>query len=130
MTSNRRFPPGVGEEFSRARIVRIRAGGVHRYTGVWVVVVDDRVFVRTWNNEPTGWYQAFRSDSAGSALLNGREIAIRGRVTRSERLRATVSEAYAAKYRTRASKRWAAGLAAPEREVNTLELLPASDSHF
>ena len=50
--------------FADAPILGVRSGTEHRYTGVWVVVVEDRVFVRSWNDKPTGWYRAFRRRAA------------------------------------------------------------------
>ena len=46
--------------FQKAKILGVRAGTEHRYTGVWVVVVKRRVFARSWNDKPTGWYRAFK----------------------------------------------------------------------
>jgi hypothetical protein len=37
------------------------ADGRSRYTGVWVVVVEGRAFVRSWNDKSTGWYRAFQA---------------------------------------------------------------------
>lgn len=124
-------PRGRTTTFSRAqlsaldaaKILGIRSGDEHRYTGVWVVVVEDRVFVRTWNDAPTGWYRAFHHEARGSIQVGGEEISVRGRHVRSERLRRLVTEAYAAKYPTKGSTRWVAGFAEPKREINTLELL-------
>jgi hypothetical protein len=45
MTDARRFSGPEIEELARAKILGIRAGTEHRYTGIWVVVVEDRVFV-------------------------------------------------------------------------------------
>jgi hypothetical protein len=40
----------------KSKGLRIQAGtGQHRFIGVWVVVVKDRVFVRSWSVEPNGW---------------------------------------------------------------------------
>ena len=39
-------------------------GGSGRWTPIWVVVVDDAVFVRTWHRRNTGWY--------GGAVGSGR----------------------------------------------------------
>jgi hypothetical protein len=61
----------------------------------------------------------------GSVQVGKDEIAVRGRHARSERLRRLVTEGYAAKYPTKGSLRWVSGFAEPEREINTLELLPA-----
>jgi hypothetical protein len=49
---------------------------------------------------------------------------VRAKQTRSERLRAAVSAAYAEKYNTKASLKWVRGFAEPERALATLELVP------
>jgi len=108
----------------RAKILGVRAGNRHRYTGVWVVVVERRVFVRSWNGEPTGWFHAFLAEPAGAIQLGGREILVRGIRIRSPRLRQAVTAAYAAKYDTKASLRWVRGFAAAGRLERTLEFVP------
>jgi hypothetical protein len=102
----------------------VRSGSDHRYTGVWVVVVERRVFVRSWNDKPTGWHQAFRSEPEGSILVGEREVAVRAVPTRGEKLRQAVTSAYARKYDTKASQKWVTGFAEPERMRTTMELLP------
>src|SRR5438046_1760394 len=52
------FCDGVVETLARAKILGVRAGTHHRYTGVWPVVVEGRLFVRSWNDKPTGWFRA------------------------------------------------------------------------
>ena len=47
------FADDIVEAFRSAKIMGVRAGTEHRYTGVWVVVVNDRVFARSWNDKPT-----------------------------------------------------------------------------
>ena len=123
-TARRRFPDGALEALRKLKIVGVRAGAEHRYTGVWVVVVERRVFVRSWNDKPTGWYRAFRDEPRGSIALEGKDVAVRASQVRSERLRRAVSEAYAEKYDTKASQKWVVGFAEPEREATTLELVP------
>ena len=123
MTSSR-FPDPELEMLGKAKILGVRSGTGHRYTGVWVVVVERRVFVRSWGDKPTGWYRAFREEPHGSIAVGEREIAVRAGHVRSERLRRAVSEAYAAKYDTKASEKWVRGFAEPEREATTLELVP------
>src|SRR3954468_11893424 len=101
MTAARRFPGPALEELAKARILGVRAGAEHRYTGVWVVVVEGRAFVRSWNDKPEGWYRAFLAQPLGGIQLAGREIAVRGRRLRGERLRDAVTRAYAEKYDTK-----------------------------
>jgi hypothetical protein len=125
MTAARRFAKAALEELAKAKILGVRAGAEHRYTGVWVVVVEGRAFVRPWNDKPTGWYRAFRAEPRGSIRLTGGEIVVRVRQTRGERLRDAVTRAYAEKYYTKASEKWVRGFAEPRRAATTLELLPA-----
>jgi hypothetical protein len=128
MTAARRFSGPALAELAKAKILGIRAGSEHRYTGVWVVVVQGRVFVRSWNDRPTGWYRAFQAQPRGSIQLAGRQIAIRARRLRGKRLRSAVTRAYAGKYDTKASEKWVRGFAELHREATTLELLPVQPS--
>src|SRR5262245_18494542 len=128
MTAARRFSDAALEELARAKLLGVRAGAEHRYTGVWVMVVEGRVFVRSWNDKPTGWYRAFLAQPLGSIQLAGREIAIRARRLRGERLRDAVTRAYARKYNTNASEKWVRGFTEPSRAATTLELLPVQPS--
>jgi hypothetical protein len=125
MTTARRFAKATLEDLADARILGVRAGAEHRYTGVWVVVVEGRAFVRSWNDKPTGWYRAFRAEPLGSIQLGGQEIPVRARRTRGERLRDAVTRAYAGKYTTKGSEKWVRGFAEPHRAATTLELVPA-----
>ena len=125
MTASRHFPGPLLNTLQQMKILGVRSGSEHRYTGVWLVVVERRVFVRSWSNQPTGWYAAFRAQPRGSISVEGRDVAVRATHVRSERLRNAVSQAYAAKYDTKASQKWVRGFAEPEREATTLELVPA-----
>ena len=124
MTAARRFSEPDLKELAKAKILGVRAGIEHRYTGMWVVVAAGRAVVRSWNNKPTGWYCAFQAERDGSIQLAGREIAIRTRPTRGERLRAAVTRALAEKYTTKASQKWVRGFAERRRVLTTLEHLP------
>ena len=124
ITVQRHFSGSDLETLERLKILGVRSGSEHRYTGVWVVVVERRVFVRSWNDKPTGWYRAFLSEPLGSISLGTEERAVRASRVRSDRLRHAVSEAYAIKYDTKASEKWVRGFAEEEREAVTLELVP------
>ena len=53
-----------------------------------------------------------------------RELRVRGKATRSERLQKAVTAAYAEKYPTKGSRKWVEGFAEPERMATTLEFVP------
>jgi hypothetical protein len=114
------------EELRSAKILGVRAGTEHRYTGVWVVVVDDRVFARSWNDKPTGWFRAFKNEPEGKIQVGEREISVRGKVVRGARLLDAITAAFAEKYNTKGSQKWIEGFREPARLATTLEFLPRS----
>ena len=117
------FAKTIVEEFRNTKIIGVRSGTEHSYTGVWVVVVESRVFARSWNDKPTGWFSAFKKEPEGTIQLGEREIRVRGKVLRSAPMRDAVTAAFAEKYPTKGSRKWVEGFAEPERVVNTLEFL-------
>ena len=125
MKARLRFPLRVLLLLGECRMIGIRAGKEpHRFTGIWSVLVDGRLFVRPWNDEPDGWYRAFLREPRGAILVSGREIPVRARKARGERLFDTVDLAYAEKYNTKASLKWVRGFKLPRRRKTTTELLP------
>ena len=108
-----------------AKIIGLRAGlGEHRFLGVWVVVVDGRAFVRPYFNKRGGWYQAFVDEPRGVLQVGDREVAIRTKPGRGERLMDAIDAAYATKYPTPGSRKWVKGFAIDSRRARTLELIP------
>src|SRR5215217_1489535 len=124
MSKSDTFAPDIVDEFRAAKIMGVRAGSEHRYTGVWVVVVDRRVFARSWNDKPTGWFQAFRKQPSGMVQVGDLEIPVRGRLARNSRMRDAVTVALGEKYPTKGSRKWVEGFAEPERVANTMEFIP------
>lgn len=109
-----------------SRMLAIRAGSDHRFIGIWFVMVGDRVFVRPYYDEPTGWYRAFQKDPRGAITLgkNKREIPVRARTARGSGLFDKVDASYASKYDTAASRKWVLGFHQPRRRKTTTELRP------
>jgi hypothetical protein len=109
----------------KSKIIGLRAGKQpHRFIGVWVVVVKDRVFVRTWDNKPEGWYQAFLREPEGRMQIPERELRVRARKARGERLMDAIDLAYREKYPTPGSRKYVEGFALAHRRATTIELLP------
>lgn len=78
----------------------IRAGrdATHRIIGIWVVVVEGRVFARSWSMKPRSWWRTFLEDPYGIIVVGGKEIPVRAIQTHSERLKDLISAAYKEKY--------------------------------
>ncbi len=124
MPENAKFPDAVIDAFESAKIIGVRSGTRHAFTGVWVVVVGGRVFARSWSDKPTGWFRAFRREADGTVQVGALELPVRARFTRSGRTLGAVTRALAQKYNTKGSRKWVEGFAEPARELTTLEFVP------
>lgn len=122
----RRFPPAVVAALCEAKILGIRAGEApHRVIGIWCVVVGDRLFVRSWDRKPGGWYRSLLEDPRGVIEVKGRQIAVRAARTRSEALKKAVDLAYREKYDTPGALKYVEGFRRSKaRRDSTLELVP------
>ena len=124
MPKNETFADDIIEALRNAKILGVRAGSEHRYTGVWVVVIENRVFVRSWYDKPTGWFRAFKKEPIGTIQVGKLEVPVRGKPVRSARIRDAVTVALGEKYNTKGSKVWVDGFAEPARLLTTLEFVP------
>jgi hypothetical protein len=120
-----RWPADVVTALDAGTILRIRAGtGEHRFIGIWVVVIDGRVFVRSWSVKPEGWYRTFQADPVGAILVDGRERPVRAVPARGRRLNDAIDRAYLAKYDTPGSIKYARDLGSSKSRATTIELKP------
>lgn len=103
--------------------MKIRCGD-HRFVYVWVVVADGRVFVRSWNDKPAGWYRAFQKHPRGAILVGETEVPIRAVAVTSAKWIDSASDAYAAKYKTKSNRTYVQGFKTLRRRATTLELIP------
>jgi hypothetical protein len=123
--ARRRFAPKVLTAIRDGQVLGIRAGTApHRVIGIWAVVVDGRVFVRSWSMKPRSWFRTFVEEPRGIVTVDGREIPVRAVFTRSERLKDAVSSAYLEKYHTPGSLRFARDLGSAKSRATTTELVP------
>jgi len=122
----RRFAPRIVAAIDESKILGVRAGGGadHRFIGIWAVVVEGRVFARSWVQKRGGWYRTFLDDPLGAIQVGDREIRVRTRRARSERIRDAVERAYAEKYPTRGSQKYVRGFRTARRRDTTIEFLP------
>jgi hypothetical protein len=120
-----RFADDVIGNLDKGKILGIRAGSApHRFIGVWMVVVEGRLFIRSWSLKPRSWYRTFLLDPVGAITIGEREFPVRAIQTRSERLKDAVSTAYAAKYNTPSSKKYVRDLSGAKSRGTTTELAP------
>ena len=120
-----RFPKATVDRIREGKILGIRAGATpHRIIGIWAVVVEGRVFVRSWSLKERSWYRTFLEDPQGVIEVEGKKIPIRAVFTRSERLKDAVDKAYAQKYQTPGARYFVRGFKNKKRKDTTTELVP------
>ena len=125
MAAERRLPKPIVASIRDGKILGIRAGAKpHRVIGIWAVVVEGRVFVRSWSLKPRSWWRTFLEDPRGIIVVNDRTIRVRPVFTRSERLKKAVDRAYAEKYNTPGSLHFVKGFKVTKRRDTTTELVP------
>jgi hypothetical protein len=126
MAAAKRFSRPVVKAFDEAKIFGIKAGEAseHRYTGAWPVVVDGRLFARSWDVKRGGWFDTFLRDPLGRIQIGERELRVRAVRVRSEKLLDAIEAAYATKYVTPAAQKWVRGFRTPRRRAATIEFLP------
>ncbi len=129
------MPPG--QHFSdeilalirKDRILGIRAGkgSAHRVIGIWTVVVDKRVFVRSWSMKPNSWWRTFLEDPYGEIFVSKRKrgIKVRAVQVRSGKLKEAVSAAYREKYNTPGSVGYVEDMSRKPSLDTTTELILA-----
>ena len=124
--AGRRLSPATVAAIDRSKIIGIRAGrrSDHRFIGIWAVVVDGRVFARSWTQKADGWYRTFLEDPLGTIQLGERQIRIRAVAARGDRVRDAVERAYATKYATPGSVKYVRGFRTARRRETTLEFVP------
>ena len=124
MTS-RTLPRAVVAALDSAKIFGIRAGARsdHRYTGAWPIVLEGRVFARSWTLKPGGWFQTLLEDPLGTIQVGDREVRIRAVRVKSERVLKAIEKAYAEKYPTPGSRQFVVGFRTPRRRAATMEFV-------
>ena len=123
--SPKRFPADIVAKLCEGKGLRIRAGaGDHRFIGIWVVVVRERVFVRSWSVKPDGWYRTFLAEPHGAIRVGDRDLPVELVRTRDKRLLDAIDRAYLEKYSAPGAIKYARELSSPQSRAATLELRP------
>jgi hypothetical protein len=123
---SKRFPKALVNRIDESGIMGIKAGARsdHRFTGVWPVVVNGRVYARSWTVKKDGWFSTFLEDPLGVIQVGSRTLRVRAVPAKSERVRDAVEDAYAAKYDTKASQKYVRGFRTARRRAATIEFTP------
>ena len=125
MKAKRRFADDMMAAIRDSKALGLRAGTKpHRFINIWAVVVEGRVFVRSWSLKPRSWWRTFLEEPHGTIQIAGRTMPVRAAHTRSERLKSAIDRAYLKKYGTGGQIRFARDLGRAKSRATTTGLAP------
>jgi hypothetical protein len=125
----------VMKKFSKAflkcinetQITSVRAGkGREKFTGIWMVVVKDRIFGRSYKLSEKSWYTALLNGDTGDIKCGKEILPVKGlKPADINAITKAINKAYEKKYLVKAyNKIWVDGLREPERIARTMEFVP------
>jgi len=112
---------------TETQITSVRAGeGREKFTGIWMVVVKDRIFGRSYYGAERSWYTALLNGDHGDIKCGKEIIPVKGLKSRDiNTITSAINKAYEKKYLIKTyNKKWVDGLCEPERVARTMEFIP------
>ncbi|AZA50256.1 DUF2255 family protein [Chryseobacterium carnipullorum] len=110
---------------NRHNIIEIKAGQ-HRTTflEIWMVIVNDRIFARSWGLAEKSWYHTFLQDPIGQ-IKCGKEIFNIKAVVPDDitDLTPEINTAYLTKYNTGSNLRYSQGIIQQKHVEKTMEFI-------
>lgn len=123
----KKFSKTFLKSVSETQITSVRAGkDREKFTGIWMVVVEDRIFGRSYNLSERSWYTALSKGETGDIKCGKEIIPVKGSKPADIKIiTEAINRAYGKKYLVKAyNKKWVDGLAEPERVARTMEFIP------
>ncbi len=121
MSEHAAFDAGVLDTLRGAAEVGIRTSRNQRPVTIWIVVVQDAVFVRSVRGPQGKWYLAARADGEATLIIGQQELPVRVTPATDPAAVAAVSQAILAKY---ATSPYARVMVSDENVPTTLRLDP------
>ena len=112
---------------NETQITSVRVGNERtKFTGIWMVEVDDRIFARSYNLSDRSWYTTFLNGDEGDIKCGKEIIPVNGiKPADLSTIAEDINKAYEKKYLVKTyNKKWVDGLIQPERVVRTMEFVP------
>lgn len=113
---------------NETQITSVRAGkDREKFTGIWMVVVKDRIFGRSYYGAERSWYTALLHGDNGDIKCGKEVLPIKGlKLVDIDTITNAINKAYEKKYLIKDyNKKWVDGLCEPQRVARTMEFLLA-----
>lgn len=106
-------------------LIGIKAGSAREtFLNIWMVVVDERIFARSWGFSERSWFNTFLEEARGQLKCGDIIADIRAEVpVWNESLNERINQAYLAKYDEGDNSFYAKGITQPEHVAKTMEFI-------
>ena len=118
------FPNSFYEHIKNNTLIDIK-GGIERETflSIWIVEVNDRLFVRSWNKSPRSWFTDFIKTGVGQVKYGKNIINVKGKkLPKNDKTNLLIDAAYLNKYNQEWNLKYTEGISQPEYADYTMEL--------
>ncbi|MEM9141476.1 MAG: DUF2255 family protein [Bacteroidota bacterium] len=117
----------VLEFIQNNNLIGIKAGKEREtFLKIWMVVVQGRIFARSWNLSQKSWYTTFLDDPKGQIQCGETAYPISARIPKDlDRISEKINQAYLAKYNYGENGYYAQGIVQEKHWDKTLELMLA-----
>ena len=122
------FKKEILDFIQQKEVIGVRTGVDRtKFTKIWMVVVDKRVFGRSYYLSERSWYIGFLEFKKGNIQCGDAIVQVKGVKPKDlKTITGSVNEAYEQKYLVKAfNKKWVDGIKAAERVARTMEFIPA-----
>jgi hypothetical protein len=123
----KKFSKTFLKSIQETQITSLRAGkDREKFTGIWMVVVEDRIFGRSYTLSERSWYTTLLTGETGAIKCGKEIIPVKGAKPKDiKSITKAINKAYEKKYLVKAyNKKWVDGLCEPERVARTMEFIP------
>ncbi|WP_454045830.1 DUF2255 family protein [Chryseobacterium sp. Marseille-Q8038] len=106
-------------------IIGIKAGNQRpEFLEIWMVVVQNRIFARSWGLARRSWYNTFLENSAGEILCGETTYAIKALVPEDiSDLTEEINQAYLTKYNSDHNSPYSQGIVQDKHIARTMEFI-------
>jgi hypothetical protein len=106
-------------------LIGIKAGKDRAtFLDIWMVIVDNRIFARSWGFAEKSWYNNFKVDNEGELKCGENILKIKAVIPADLiEISAKINNAYLAKYNFGANAKYAIGIIQKEHILKTMEFV-------
>lgn len=117
------FPQDFYKYWINNTLIEIKAGAEReKFTEIWMVFVEDRLFARSWNKSSSGWFGELEKSKVGEIRYADKILKIIGKkIHANDPIHQHINNAYRAKYDQEHNIGYALAISQPEYSDYTIE---------